>query len=98
MIGCGEGTISFSQYKRLMKMKKVGEPVTLTVHWWNGPLPQTGDALRTRTGRRYLILEVRSNKLDCVVLSSNAQVEGHEFQWTWRKRNAEENKERNRVN
>jgi hypothetical protein len=68
-------------------MKRKGEPVTLTWLWWDGPLPAAGDSLRTRTGRRYLILDVRGRRLDCVVLGPDEVITGGiEFEWTWGKR------------
>lgn len=69
-------------------MKRIGEPVVLRRIWWNGPEPVSGDTLRTRTGRRYLILEVEGKRLDCVVIApDHVSAEGSlEFNWTWGQR------------
>ena len=68
-------------------MKGKGENVILRWAFWHGPAAQPGDTLRTRTGRRYLILDVQGRRLDCVVLGPDEVITGGiEFIWTWSKR------------
>lgn len=67
-------------------MKSIGDPITLTRAWWDGPEPNTGDILRTTTGRQYAILDVRDKKLDCMVIPKDETTDGQVFDWTWAKR------------
>lgn len=67
-------------------MKAIGDEVRLTRLWWNAPEPRSGDALRTRTGRMYLIRAVRGRSLACVVVPPDAVVRGRVFEWKWGKR------------
>jgi len=67
-------------------MKSAWDQVTLRVRSWIGPQPEGGDELRTRTGRRYQILEVKDRLLVCMVLPSDAEVQGRIFEWEWGKR------------
>jgi hypothetical protein len=75
-------------------MKRPGDPSTLTVIWWDGEEPVAGDAVETRTGRRYLILRVRYRRaslghersisaLDTVVLDKHDAVPGVIHPWRW---------------
>lgn len=69
-------------------VKRAFDPVKLTRHWWDGPEPVPGDALRTRTGRTYLIQRVVGRILHCVVLpKSDSSVPGRVFEWIWSSRN-----------
>ena len=67
-------------------MKRAWDPVTLRVHFWHAESPEPGDELRTATGRRYQILSYSGKVLKCVVLPSDAPLEGTVFGWTWGKR------------
>ena len=72
------------------------DPVSLTVKWWSGEIPSTGDELRTRTGRRYQILRVvlrrkeraaqergPISRLECMVLPPREPIKGRTFEWVW---------------
>ena len=65
------------------------DPVRLRVLWWKAVDHTPGDALRTRSGRRYLILKVhrrrhpyppeevgRISSLSCLVLPEGEKVQG----------------------
>lgn len=67
-------------------MKRVGDPTTLSRLWWDGPEPEPGDALETKTGRKYLILKVRGKQLDCMVITKDEKTNGEVFKWEWAKR------------
>lgn len=67
-------------------MKSVWDRVTFRVSSWIGDPPESGDELMTRTGRRYQILEVKPRALVCLVLPSDAPVQGRVFMWEWGKR------------
>ena len=47
-------------------MKAPWDPVKLRVAW--GDVPEPGDVLALRTGRRYQVLKVRGRALHCIVL------------------------------
>ncbi len=78
-------------------MKRAWDPARLTVNFWEGPPPQPGDTLRTRTGRQYLVRGVRfaapairyhsasttPTALDVVVLPKDEPATGQVFEWTW---------------
>lgn len=64
-------------------MRAYWDPVTLTRSWWHGPEPKRGDGLRTRTGRRYVILAVRGKRLDCMVIPPEETIDGMMFDWSW---------------
>ncbi len=82
-------------------MKQAGELAVLRALWWYSPeRPVPGDVLRTGTGRRYMVLEVRDQangrpEMHCVVLTPRAGVPGLEdpptltgrvWHWSWAKR------------
>ena len=67
-------------------MKAIGDPITLTRNFWYGPEPVTGDILRTRTGRQYVILKIRGKKLECIVAPKDETTEGTVFDWEWGRR------------
>lgn len=67
-------------------MKRIGDPTTLTRLSWFGEEPEPGDVLRTRTGRQYLILEVRGRRLFCCVVGPDHVIEGKLFKWEWARR------------
>lgn len=67
-------------------MKRPGDPCKLTRLWWHGAEPVPGDGLQTKTGRRYLILDVRGRTLDCLVLNKDEPIAGTVFEWEWGKR------------
>ncbi len=59
----------------------------LRVTWWDGPEPEAGDELETRTGRRYLIVRVLARSLDCLVVPRDAPAAaGRVFRWEWTRR------------
>lgn len=66
--------------------KRIGDPITLTRHWWDAPEPRIGDILRTSTGRQYVILEVKQNRLKCIVANKNETTKGMVFEWKWGRR------------
>jgi hypothetical protein len=78
-------------------MKRIGDPAKLTVLFWKGPDPMPGDAVKTSTGRRYLIQRLKFGKprnrnlgplraLECVVIGPADVVPGRTFEWTCGKR------------
>jgi len=74
-------------------LKRPGERSKLTaLWWWHDDLPQTGDTIKTTTGRRYLVLETTLNRrglpvMDCIVMSQDAPNPGtREWRWRWAKR------------
>ena len=67
--------------------RRVGEQVRLRRLWWDGPEPTAGDELRTRSGRRYLVCEVRGKTIVCRVLPLDAeQLAGRVWHWEWANR------------
>lgn len=67
-------------------VRKVGEAVKLRVAW--GDVPLAGDGLWLRSGRRYLVREVRGKTLHCTVLPPLPEpVElpkgGRWISWAW---------------
>ncbi len=70
-------------------MKPPWSRTVLTVNFWTGPEPQSGDGLETSTGRRYLILRVARKRtgelraLECLVLPKNEPIPGRVFEWAW---------------
>ena len=72
--------------KNRPKVKAAWDQVRLTVKWWVGVKPEGGDELRTRTGRRYQVLEVQEKALVCLVLPKDAPVQGKVFVWEWGRR------------
>lgn len=69
-------------------MKAAWDPVKLRVDGWCALQPVCGDEIRTRTGRRYRILEThyrgeRLARVDCIVLPMDADVQGVIFEWRW---------------
>ena len=46
-------------------------------------LPEVGDELRTPTGRRYQVLNVRGHQMTCLVLPADAAVQGRVLEWFW---------------
>ena len=70
-------------------MKPPWSRTVLTVNFWTGPEPQSGDGLETSTGRRYLILRVARKRtgelraLECLVLPKNEPIPGRGFEWAW---------------
>lgn len=69
-------------------MKRPWDLVRLRRLWWDGPEPAPGDELQTRSGRRYLILDVLGATLVCVVLPPEAErTEQQTFEWQWASRN-----------
>lgn len=67
-------------------MKRAWDQVKLTILGWDGDKPDTGDELRTRTGRRYLILSFVGKRLTCLVLPKDEPIKGKVFHWEWGKR------------
>lgn len=72
------------------RQKLVGDEVKLRALWWEGPLPEEGDRLRTSTGRQYLIVRIGKQRptgaftLVCRVLPEGyAHNAGTSFAWTW---------------
>lgn len=59
---------------------QVGDAVKLRRDF--GPEIRVGDVLQTRTGRQYLVREVRGRVLHCVVVKGMQA----SMQWTWSKR------------
>lgn len=53
-----------------------------------GDVPEVGDELRMRTGRRYQVIGVRGRGLTCLVLPPDAEVQGRVIEWQWAKRKA----------
>jgi hypothetical protein len=47
------------------------------------PLPEPGDEMRTRTGRRYQILKITPKSVTCLVLPRDAEVQGKVWIWEW---------------
>lgn len=66
-------------------MKPVGAIVTLSMQW-EGPLPKLGDALRTRTGRRYAIRSMNGRRWRCEVLAKDVVVTGATYEMFWHPR------------
>jgi len=64
-------------------MKGLHDRITLTRISWNAQEPVPGDALVTRTGRKYLIMDVNAKKLSCMVVSKDEQIYGTTFEWHW---------------
>lgn len=46
-------------------------------------MPEVGDELRFRNGRRYQVLEIRGRGLRCLVLPPEAEVQGTVHEWHW---------------
>lgn len=69
-------------------MKQRYDRVKLRRAFWYGPEPVAGDALRTPTGRQYLIMGVNGKTLDCMVDEPGAPVGGTVFDWEWSRRDA----------
>lgn len=67
-------------------MKSLWQKIVLTRTFWNGPEPESGDALRTSTGRTYEILKVNGKRLHCRVVPEDTRIEGRVFKWIWNKR------------
>jgi hypothetical protein len=67
-------------------MKPPWSRVQLRVSGWRGPPAVGGDELRTGTGRRYQIVEVKPKALVCLVLPADAPVQGRVFDWVWDRR------------
>jgi len=67
-------------------MRPLNSIIKLRWTFWVGPLPQSGDGLETRTGRRYLILQVRGHTLHCQVIAPGEAVPGTCFRWQWNAR------------
>lgn len=55
--------------------------VKLRVSW--GEIPDVGDELRFRTGRRYQVISVKGRSLRCLVLPADAPVQGRVLDWMW---------------
>lgn len=64
-------------------MSANSETVRLRRLWWDGPEPRCGDALITRTGRKYLITAIRGKTLECLRLRSGKGLLGRIFRWRW---------------
>ncbi len=70
-------------------MKRSWDRTVLTVNFWEGTEPQSGDGLRTTTGRQYLILTVLRKRtgalkaLECLVLPETERIPGTVFEWRW---------------
>lgn len=73
------------------RQRFVGDEVKLRALWWEGPMPEHGDRLRTSTGRQYLIERIGKRRppgvsftLTCRVLPDGyAHSAGVVFAWTW---------------
>jgi hypothetical protein len=68
-------------------MKAVGDPVKLSVTLHRGPAAVPGDALRTNTGRTYLILAVKGKRHDCLVVDPDDVIPGVIYRLIWNSRN-----------
>lgn len=53
----------------------------------HGEIPDIGVELRTPSGRRYQVINVRGKTLHCIVLPPEASVDGPVIEWTWTARN-----------
>jgi len=58
--------------------------VKLRVCW--GDVPEVGDELRFKTGRRYQVIGVKGRGLQCLVLPPDAPVQGRVLEWEWASR------------
>lgn len=66
--------------------KRAYDPVKLNVTW-NGDEPcQKGDELVTRTGRRYLVLDMCGKSFHCMVLPDDSPAAERQWVLTWNKR------------
>lgn len=66
--------------------KSAYDPVTLRVTW-NGEEPcLVGDELVTRTGRRYMVLQMTGKTFRCMVLPAGSPISGRQWCLTWNKR------------
>jgi len=57
------------------------DPVKLRVAW--GEVPEPGDVLELRTGRRYQVFRVAGKTLHCWVLPRTEPVEARVIPWCW---------------
>jgi len=66
-------------------MTRRGNPpwarVRLYVAW--GEVPEVGDELLLKSGRRYQVIEVRGKTLYVLVLPDDAPVQGTVIEWRW---------------
>lgn len=68
-----------------------GSVVQLTANYWDGPLPEDGDLLRTRAGSCYRVDAVRLTRpgsrsravLTCTKLERDAVADGDPGVWRW---------------
>lgn len=71
--------------------REPGTESTLRALWWDGPLPEAGDFLRTRAGSCYEVLDVREGTsrgtiratIRVMRLERNAVAEGDPGVWAW---------------
>ena len=69
-------------------MKVVADPEVriFRVQFWNGPPARCGDALLTRSGRKYLVVAVREKLLKVVPIHTGKGLCGRVFRWQRTKR------------
>lgn len=53
-----------------------------------GDVPDVGDELHFKTGRRYQVIGVKGRALQCLVLPADAPVQGRVLAWQWASRGA----------
>jgi hypothetical protein len=49
----------------------------------HGDVPEFGDVLEMRTGRRYQVIGVKRRALTCIVLPPKAEIEDRVIPWQW---------------
>jgi len=65
-------------------MKSAWDRVKFRVSRWHDVVPEAGDELLTRTGRRYLVLSATEKSVTCLVLpKDSAPATGKVFWWMW---------------
>ncbi|WP_431276251.1 hypothetical protein ACQ858_08355 [Variovorax ureilyticus] len=63
-------------------MKQAWDPVKLRCCW--GDVPDPGDVLEMRTGRRYQVLRVRGRTMHCIVLPTTHKLTRGTRVLSWR--------------
>lgn len=51
-----------------------------------GDMPEIGDELVFRSGRRYQVISINGKTIRCLVLPPGAEVQGRQLEWQWAKR------------
>jgi hypothetical protein len=67
-----------------MTARPAWSQLRLRVAW--GDVPEVGDELRMRTGRRYQVIGVNGRALRVLVLPPDAEVQGRVIPWQWASR------------